>query len=53
MTKYSIVKIPTEFKEHFEQLNNAHKRGYSSYAEFVKDSLRRRFEEIRSSYENG
>ena len=50
MTEYSIVKIPTDFKERFEGLNNAHRLGYSSYAEFVKDAMRRRFEEIEASY---
>ena len=53
MPEYDNLKIPVQFRERFEKLNKLYARGYSSYPEFAKDAMRRRFEEIRSSYEEG
>jgi hypothetical protein len=46
MTEYVNVKLPDIFRKQFENLNKEYDLGYSSFAEFIKDSLRRRFEEI-------
>jgi len=51
MTEYASVKIPTSFRDRFGAMNEKYNLGYASLAEFIKDSMRRRFEEIRSSHE--
>ncbi len=50
MVDYATLKIPSEFRDEFERLNERHKKGYSSFAEFTKEALRKRFEEIRQVY---
>jgi len=46
MPDYVNVKLPDSFRDQFEDLNKKHSLGYSSFAEFIKDALRRRFEDI-------
>ena len=51
MVEYSSVKIPVSFKERFERMNEEYDLGYASLAEFVKESMRKRFEEIRATHQ--
>jgi len=50
MVYYISVKIPESFREEVQRLNEKYNLGYASLAEFVKEAMRKRFEEIRSSY---
>ena len=50
MVEYASVKIPTSFRDRFETVNKEYDLGYSSLAEFVKEAMRRRFEEIEKTY---
>ena len=51
MVSYSVVKVPEDLKQRFERLNKERHLGYTTFTEFVKDALRRRFEEIISTYD--
>ena len=53
MVGYSVIKVPEELKMRFESMNRDRQLGYTTFTEFVKDALRRRFEEIRSTYDEG
>ena len=53
MTSYKVVKVPEDLKHKFERLNKERHLGYTTFTEFVKDALRRRFEEIISTYDEG
>lgn len=46
MVEYVSVKIPVSFRDRFEKLNKEHDLGYSSFAEIIKECLRRRYEEV-------
>ena len=50
MTEYDNLKIPLAFRRRFEELNKKHNLGYTTYPEFAKDAMRRRFEEIENMY---
>ncbi len=50
MPEYDNLKIPLGFRRRFEEINKKHNLGYTTYPEFVKDAMRRRFEEIEASY---
>ena len=50
MVEYATVKIPIEFRDRFEELNERYHLGYASFAEIIKEGLRKRFEEIESTY---
>ncbi len=50
MPDYDNLKIPLVFRRRFEELNKKHNLGYSTYPEFAKDAMRRRFEEIETIY---
>jgi hypothetical protein len=50
MVEYVNVKIPVGFRDRFEELNERYNLEYSSFAEIIKECLRRRFEEIESRY---
>lgn len=50
MPEYDNLKIPLGFRRRFEEINKRHNLGYTTYPEFVKDAMRRRFEEIEASY---
>lgn len=51
MVEYVNVKIPVSFRDRYEELNEKHNLGYGSFAEIVKDALRRRYEEIETPRE--
>ena len=50
MIEYVNAKIPIEFRDRFNDLNKKHSLGYASFAEIIKECLRRRFEEIETTY---
>ena len=50
MPDYVTVRIPSSLRELFEQTNENLKLGYTSFAEFVKEAIRKRLEEIHNSY---
>ena len=50
MVEYASVKIPTSFRNRFDTMNEKYDLGYASLAEFVKEAMRKRFEEIEASY---
>ena len=50
MVEYATVKIPTSFRDRFGAMNERYDLGYASLAEFVKEAMRKRFEEIEASY---
>ncbi|RDE15440.1 MAG: hypothetical protein C4K49_06325 [Candidatus Thorarchaeota archaeon] len=48
VTRHLSVKIPEDLKTKWERKNQEYRLGYSSFPEFIKDCMRRRFEEIES-----
>ena len=50
MPDYTTIKFPASMKEEYERLKKKHRLQYSSFSEFCKEALRRRFEEIRRLY---
>jgi len=48
--EYVTVRLPLSLRERFERLNKRHFLGYASFAEIVKESLRKRLEEIEATY---
>jgi len=50
MVDYVVTKLPRELKTRFQELNAKYGLGYTAFAEFVKDAMRRRFEEIEAAY---
>lgn len=53
MVEYFNTKLPVSFRKRFESLNKKYDLGYTSVAEFIKDSMRKRFEEIENTYGKG
>jgi hypothetical protein len=49
MTRHLTVKIPEDFKMKWYRKNQQYGLGYSSFPEFIKDCMRRRFDEIESA----
>jgi len=49
VTRHLTVRIPEDLKTKWERKNQEYGLGYSSFPEFIKDCMRRRFEEIESS----
>lgn len=49
MTRRLSVKIPKDYKIQFERKNKEYDLGYSSFPEFIKDCMRRRFNELDST----
>jgi hypothetical protein len=49
MTQRLSVKIPKDYKIQFERKNKEYNLGYSSFPEFIKDCMRRRFNELEST----
>jgi len=49
--EYVTVRVPGSLRENFEKYNQEIGLGYTSFAEFVKDSIRKRLEEIIKTYE--
>ena len=50
MVEYINVKLPSMFRDRFGAMNEKYDLGYASLAEFVKEAMRKRFEEIEASY---
>ena len=44
-------RVPESLRTLFEKTNKELELGYTSFAEFVKESIRRRVEEIRLAYQ--
>ncbi|MFX1369704.1 MAG: hypothetical protein ACFFAY_14000 [Promethearchaeota archaeon] len=51
MSRRLSVKIPKDYKIKFERKNREYDLGYSSFAEFIKDCMRRRFEEVEAAHQ--
>jgi len=47
---YRTIRLPKELVEEIEELIKDKSLGYTSRADFVKDAVRRRIEEIKKSY---
>lgn len=52
MTDYATIKVPESFRDRFEELNKQFDLGYASLAEFTKEAMRQRFEEIIRTYQD-
>ena len=48
---YVTVRVPESLRTLFAKTNKELELGYTSFAEFVKESIRRRVEEIRLAYQ--
>ena len=48
--KYRTIRLPKELVEEIEELIKDKTLGYTSKADFVKDAVRRRIEEIKRDY---
>jgi hypothetical protein len=51
MSRRLSVKIPKDYKVKFERKNREFNLGYSSFPEFIKDCMRRRFEEVEVEHQ--
>jgi len=51
MSRRLSVKIPRDYRTKFERKNKEYNLGYSSFPEFIKDCMRRRFEEVEVEHE--
>ncbi len=52
MSRRLSVKIPRDYKIKFERKNREYDLGYSSFPEFIKDCMRRRFEEVDDEHQD-
>ncbi|MFW9799416.1 MAG: hypothetical protein ACFFD9_03195 [Candidatus Thorarchaeota archaeon] len=50
MSRRLTIKIPKDYKTKFERKNKEYDLGYSSFPEFIKDCMRRRFEEVDETH---
>lgn len=50
MSRRLTIKIPKDYKTKFERKNREYDLGYSSFPEFIKDCMRRRFEEVDEAH---
>ncbi|NHJ14785.1 MAG: hypothetical protein EAX95_13985 [Candidatus Thorarchaeota archaeon] len=50
MSRQLSVKLPKDYKMKFERINRDYDLGYGSFPEFIKDCMRRRFEEVDNEY---
>ena len=50
MTRRLSVKIPKDYKIQFERKNKEYNLGYSSFPEFIRDCMRRRFRELDENH---
>jgi hypothetical protein len=50
MTRRLSVKIPTDYKLQFERKNKEYDLGYTSFPEFIRDCMRRRFNELDAAH---
>ncbi len=44
--EYTTLSIPNDLRERVESIISQRKSGYSSFAEFAKDAIRRRLEKL-------
>lgn len=51
MSRRLSIKIPKDYKVKFERKNREYSLGYSSFPEFIKDCMRRRFEEVEVEHQ--
>lgn len=51
MTDYISVKLPEWFREQFEELNEKHNLGYTTFPELIKELLRAKYREVEGSTE--
>jgi hypothetical protein len=47
--KYTTVRLPNELMEEIDEIINQRIRGYKSRAEFIKEAIRKRFEELKTA----
>jgi Arc/MetJ-type ribon-helix-helix transcriptional regulator len=47
--EYTTVRLPRELMEEIDQIIKQGVRGYKSRAEFIKEAIRRRFEELKTA----
>jgi Arc/MetJ-type ribon-helix-helix transcriptional regulator len=47
--EYTTVRLPKELMEEIDQIIRRGIRGYKSRAEFIKEAIRKRFEELKTS----
>jgi len=47
---YVTVRVPSSLRDLYERLNENYGLGYTSFAEFVKEAMRKRFEDIENTY---
>jgi Arc/MetJ-type ribon-helix-helix transcriptional regulator len=45
---YTTVRLPNEIMEEIDQIIKRKTRGYKSRSEFIKEAIRRRFEELKN-----
>ena len=50
MTRRLSVKIPKDYKVQFERKNKEYDLGYASFPEFIRDCMRRRFNELDETH---
>lgn len=48
--EYVTVRVPESLRKLFENTNEDIGLGYTSFAEFVKDAIRKRIEDLKASY---
>jgi len=46
---YTTVRLPKELMEEIDEIIRRGIRGYKSRAEFIKEAIRKRFEELKTS----
>ncbi|MBD3408351.1 MAG: hypothetical protein GF411_19665 [Candidatus Lokiarchaeota archaeon] len=49
MGRQTTVTLPDDYRIKFERFNRDYELGYSSFPEFIRDCMRRRFTEIEKS----
>jgi hypothetical protein len=50
MSRRLSVKIPKDYKIQFERKNKEYNLGYASFPEFIRDCMRRRFNELDANH---
>lgn len=50
MSDYVTVRLPKELRDLYSKLDGEIGLGYTSFAEFVKEAIRKRMEDIRQTY---
>ena len=50
MSDYVTVRLPRELRDRYSKIDSEMGLGYTSFAEFVKEAIRRRMEELLQTY---